>query len=106
LGILCGAFYLHNITLPIVRNAKEPKKIPRDLFLGYFLVMLSYVACGVMGYIGFSGTAFTSDPNFKGILSNCLLMFKPGNIIATIIRACLVFKLFSVMCLMFACQRA
>lgn len=106
LGILCGAFYLHNITLPIVRNAKEPNKIPRDLFLGYFLVMLSYIACGVMGYIGFTGTAFTSDPNFNGILSNCLLMFKPGNIIATIIRACLVFKLFSVMCLMFACQRA
>ena len=24
LGILCGAFYLHNITLPIVRNAKNP----------------------------------------------------------------------------------
>jgi len=103
LGILCGVFYLHNITLLIVRNVREPEILPRDLFLGYFLVMLSYVACGVMGYIGFSGIAFTSDPNYNEILSKCLLMFKPGNIIATIIRGCLVFKFFSVMCLMFAC---
>ena len=49
MGILGGGYYLHNITLPIVRNSANPKNNARDVFLGYFLVFISYSLCGVMG---------------------------------------------------------
>jgi len=54
LGILGGGYYLHNISLPIFRNSKNPQYNIRDAFIGYFLVFLSYVSCGVLGYYGFS----------------------------------------------------
>ena len=54
LGILGGGYYLHNISLPIYRNSKNPENNVRDVFIGYFLVFLSYTICGVLGYIGFS----------------------------------------------------
>lgn len=54
LGILGGGYYLHNISLPIFRNSKNPENNIRDAFIGYFLVFLSYVSCGVLGYYGFS----------------------------------------------------
>ena len=54
LGILGGGYYLHNISLPIYRNSKNPENNIRDVFIGYFLVFLSYTICGVLGYIGFS----------------------------------------------------
>ena len=53
-GILCGGFYLHNISLPIYRNAKNPENNVRDVFLGFLLVFLSYAICGVLGYMGFA----------------------------------------------------
>lgn len=52
-GILCGGFYLHNISLPIYRNAKYPENNVRDVFIGFVLVFLSYALCGILGYIGF-----------------------------------------------------
>jgi len=36
LGILGGGFYLHNISLPIYRNSKNPENSVRDMFLGFF----------------------------------------------------------------------
>lgn len=54
LGILGGGYYLHNISLPIYRNSKNPENNVRDVFIGYLLVFLSYTICGVLGYIGFS----------------------------------------------------
>jgi solute carrier family 38 (sodium-coupled neutral amino acid transporter), member 9 len=86
MGILGGGYYLHNITLPIIRNSANPKNNARDVFIGYFLVFISYSLCGVMGYFGFSGTYFTKDPSYAGIKSNCLFMFPSDNIVATIIR--------------------
>ena len=88
LGILGGGYYLHNITLPIIRNAKEPKNNARDVFIGYFLVFFSYAMCGVMGAFGFRGTYFTETLKEPNILSNCLLMLPSGDIFATIIRFC------------------
>jgi hypothetical protein len=64
MGILGGGYYLHNITLPIIRNSANPKNNARDVFIGYFLVFISYTLCGIMGYFGFSGTYFTKDPNY------------------------------------------
>jgi hypothetical protein len=106
MGILGGGYYLHNITLPIVRNSAKPENNVRDVFLGYFLVYLSYSVCGVMGYFGFSGTYFTETLGEKEIKSNCLLMLPSTNILATIIRFCTFGQLLAAMCLMFACQRS
>jgi hypothetical protein len=60
-GMLCLGFYLHNCAIPILRNAKNPKKNERDMFIGYLMVLLSYVAVGAIGYIGFSGSKFNKD---------------------------------------------
>ncbi len=65
MGILGGGYYLHNITLPIVRNAKYPEKNVRNLFIGYLLVFISYVLCGTLGYYGFTGTTFTSVADYE-----------------------------------------
>ena len=54
MGCLGGGFYLHNISLPIYRNSKNEKKNVRDMFLGFFVVCISYIICGCLGAIGFS----------------------------------------------------
>jgi hypothetical protein len=58
-GILCAGYYLHTCALPLIRSSKNPDKSIRDLFIGYFLVFVSYAVCGVMGYIGFMGVEFS-----------------------------------------------
>jgi len=60
MGILGGGFYFHNISLPVLKNAKDPKKGVRDIFIGYFLVYLTYISCGSLGYYGFMGKTFQS----------------------------------------------
>ena len=102
MGILGGGYYLHNITLPIIRNSKNPEKNARDVFIGYFMVFCSYTICGILGYFGFSGTYFTEDPTNQDIKSNCLLMFKSTNIFAIVIRCCVFCQLLAAMCLIFA----
>ena len=68
MGILGGGFYFHNISLPVVRNAKDQTKVNRDIFLGYFFVFLTYVCCGVFGYLGFIGATFADkQPSVKSI---------------------------------------
>jgi vacuolar-type H+-ATPase subunit I/STV1 len=59
LGILGGGFYLHNISLPIYRNSKNPENSVRDMFTGFLVVALSYIVCGSLGALGFgSATQF------------------------------------------------
>ncbi len=53
LGILGGGFYLHNISLPIYRNSKNPENSVRDMFLGFLVVCMSYIICGSLGALGF-----------------------------------------------------
>ncbi len=105
MGILGGGYYLHNISLPIVRNAANPKNNVRDVFIGYFLVFASYVLCGLFGYYGFTGTYFTETLGETEIKSNCLLMFGSDNIFAIIIRFCVFAQLMASISLLFACQR-
>lgn len=88
MGILGGGYYLHNISLPIVRNSAKPENNARDVFIGYFLVFISYILCGLFGYYGFTGHYFTHDLGYSEIKENCLLMFKSDNIFAIIIRFC------------------
>jgi hypothetical protein len=53
MGILGGGFYLHNISIPIYRNSKNSKNNVRDMFIGFFVVALSYILCGILGTFGF-----------------------------------------------------
>ncbi len=104
--MLGGGYYLHNIALPIMKKSANPKKNLLNLFLGYSIVFLSYVVCGVMGYFGFSSIKFKENPLTQSILPNCLLMFSPSDILATIVRGCTFLQILAGMCLMFACQRS
>mmetsp|Transcript_7163 Transcript_7163/g.5421 ORF Transcript_7163/g.5421 Transcript_7163/m.5421 type:complete len:82 (-) Transcript_7163:581-826(-) len=81
MGILAGGFYLHNITIPIVKHAKYPEKNERNLFIGYLMVFLTYSVVGVLGYYGFSGSAFTSQENYV-FTQNCLQMFGTDDLVA------------------------
>jgi hypothetical protein len=53
LGILGGGYFLHVITLPIIKNAKKPEDKAKNVFIGYSLTFLSYTLCGIFGYFGF-----------------------------------------------------
>ena len=53
MGLLGGGFYLHNISIPIYRNSKNSKNNVRDMFIGFFVVALSYILCGTLGTFGF-----------------------------------------------------
>ena len=58
LGMLSVGFFLHPLSIEIVKNNRDQTKNYRDTFLGYFLVFFSYAAVGTMGYIGFKGNYF------------------------------------------------
>jgi amino acid transporter len=60
-GVLCAGYFLHQQTIPITKNAKEPKKNLRNVFIGYLLGFLTYSILGIFGYIGFSGNFFKAD---------------------------------------------
>jgi len=53
LGIITGGLYLHNISMPIYTNSKNPEHNIRDMFIGFTIVGLSYIVIGVLGCIGF-----------------------------------------------------
>mmetsp|Transcript_832 Transcript_832/g.1052 ORF Transcript_832/g.1052 Transcript_832/m.1052 type:complete len:91 (+) Transcript_832:1100-1372(+) len=87
MGILGGGYYLHNISIPIYRNSKNPENNLRDIFLGYTLVFLSYSICGVLGYYGFS--SLNLFPGRDGIIEqNCLNMFGVNDFSAMFVRLC------------------
>ena len=95
LGILCTGYFLHTIGIPIARNARNREKIPRDFFLGYVFVCLSYVSVGAMGYIGFMSVFFKNY--FKGasdgmIAQNCLNMFDFQDVPAFVLRTAIFFE--------------
>lgn len=58
MGILGGGFYFHNISLPVIRGNRNPENNVRDIFIGYFLVFVTYCLAGVLGYYGFLGSVF------------------------------------------------
>lgn len=67
MGILGGGFYLHNISLPIYRNSKYPDKSIRDIFIGFSVVCLSYIFCGILGAYGFSSKEYFN--NSKNVIA-------------------------------------
>ncbi len=57
-GALGIGYFLHTVSLPIVRNNANQKNNERDVFLGYCLVGFTYMSVGLMGSIGFMGSHF------------------------------------------------
>ena len=45
-GMMTLGYYLHGIALSIVKETKNPEKNIRDVFIGYFMVFLSYTLVG------------------------------------------------------------
>lgn len=58
MGMLGGGYYLHNISIPIARTAKNQETVNKDIVLGYFCCCMSYLICGTIGLFGFYGTYF------------------------------------------------
>ena len=102
MGTLGGGFYLHNISLPIYQNSKKKENAVRDMFMGFFVVMLSYCVCGTMGIYGFKSQHFYGD--YNGVINqNCLNMLSTTSPIAIIIRLCTFCQLLAGVSLIFAC---
>ena len=57
-GTLCTGYFLHTVSLPIMRCAKHPEKNTQNLAIAYILVFFAYILMGTFGYIGFIGTMF------------------------------------------------
>ena len=108
MGILGGGFYFHNISLPVIRNASNPENNVRDVMIGYLLVLMTYIFCGLLGYYGFSGSAFENKNPMgpQGIQQNCLNMFSATSLLGTFMRSCAFLQLLVVNALIFACERA
>ena len=61
MGLLGGAFYFHNISLPVIRNSRNPENNVRDIMIGYGLVLITYFLAGALGYFGFTGEIFEAS---------------------------------------------
>ena len=99
-GILTGTLSLglfcHSVILPLLKNNRLQQNNQRDLFCGYICVTLTYIIIGIMGYIGFSGSEFSSD--FK---DNWFRFFKSDNIFILILRILNVIQLVSIFPILF-----
>ena len=90
MGIVGGGFYFHNMALPIVANAANPKKTPRNILIGFICVFMTYSLVGVAGVYGFSGIKFADvAPSTNNIQENCLNQLPSDSMGATLIRLCI-----------------
>jgi hypothetical protein len=113
MGMLGGGYYLHNISIPIARLAKNQETAYKDVMIGYFCCCMSYLICGTVGLFGFYGTFFKSYYiGEDGVIKTQVIdqdifnMLKADNPIAIIVRLCVFFHLFTIMALLFANERA
>lgn len=107
MGILGGGFYFHNISLSVIRNARNPENNMRDVFLGYVVTFLTYVLCGTLGCYGFLGSNFKDNLDENGIIQqNDLQMFSVTNNLATFIRFCAFAQLLTVNALLTSLERS
>ena len=67
LGILSSSYFSHSFILPIIKNNQNQNNNKRDLFIGYFLVFLTYLSVGLLGYVGFSGLNFKDADAFHKV---------------------------------------
>ena len=99
-GTLSIGLFSHSVMLPIMNNNRNQENNQRDLFLGYVLVTLTYIIIGIMGYIGFSGSEFSTK--FE---KNWFMFFKSDNIFILILRILNVIQLISIFPLLFSVVR-
>lgn len=90
-GVLCSGYYMHQFSIPIIKQAREPEKNQRNVGIGYFFVFLTYTFVGMAGYFAFSGSKFQkvyeNQQTDKGIISqNFLSMFSLEDIPAVVVR--------------------
>lgn len=96
-GTLSLGYFSHSFVLPLMKNNEKQENNKRDLFLGYLLVMLTYIIVGISGYIGFSGSYFTK-PTFE---DNWFRFFKPELYWVIILRLINVIQLLSIFPILF-----
>lgn len=97
-GVLCAGYFIHQFSLPIISKAANPEKNIRNVFLGYTMVLMTYMVVGCMGYIAFSGESFKEhflDMSPKSsslglIEQNFLNMYRYDQVPAIFIR-CLIY---------------
>jgi hypothetical protein len=98
-GALGIGYFLHTVSLPIVRNNANQDKNERDVFLGYVLVGFTYISVGIMGSIGFVGSYFSEFYFTHGtsmMEQNCMNMFRVKDGLAFFMR-------FALFALLFCC---
>eukprot|EP01012_Entosiphon_sulcatum_P014067 TRINITY_DN1918_c0_g1_i1.p1 TRINITY_DN1918_c0_g1~~TRINITY_DN1918_c0_g1_i1.p1 ORF type:complete len:518 (+),score=54.88 TRINITY_DN1918_c0_g1_i1:65-1618(+) len=85
---LCLSFFLHNLILGILRNAKPANNNMRDVFFGYVFTALCYLIPGILALFGLR---YQDDPK-----SDFLETFSDNNTAAFVARACILFQMGSV----------
>lgn len=91
-------FYAHNIALSITKDSRNPEHNIRDVFIGYFMVFLSYCLVGSLGYLGFTGYSFKVSIRET---QNLLYMFSATDVLAFIVRINCFLQMFSVYPMLF-----
>ena len=106
MGIAGGGFYFHNMALPLMANAAEPKKNTRNILTGFICVFLTYCLAGISGVYGFSGVDYASFvPSTNLITENCLNQLPSDTLGAALIRLCTICQLVAVSTLLFEMLR-
>jgi amino acid permease len=98
-GALGIGYFLHTVSLDIVRNNANQEKNERDVFLGYLLVGFTYISVGIMGSIGFVGSYFSEfyiNNKTQTMEQNCMNMFDVKDGLAFAMR-------FALFALLFCC---
>lgn len=98
-GALGIGYFLHTVSLPIVKNNENQNNNERDILFGYLLVAFTYISVGIMGSIGFTGVYFASYFNTyltTEINENCMLMYSNTDVLAFLMR-------FALFALLFCC---
>ena len=90
-GGACLGLFAHSVILPLLKNNEKQENNKRDLFIGYLLVVITYLAVGILGYIGFSAKNFDGD--FK---DNWFRFFKGDDKFILFLRALNVIQLLSI----------
>ena len=96
MGITSGGFYFHNMSPAIVRKSRNPERNYRDIFIGYVLVLCTYIFGGILGYYGLTGSMFSNKSNSSNseIEQNFLNMFPIKSGIGTFLRVCAFCQIF------------
>ena len=100
-GTLSLGLFVHSVILPILKNNKRQENNQRDLFVGYTLVTFTYIIIGIFGYIGFSGSEFSTE--FK---DNWFRFYGDDNYIVLVIRILNVVQLITIFPILFFAVRS